>query len=126
VKNWTTFDWLLAAVVVWLLLQGSGAMQGCGASAKVTAVVYVYEKDQGSVPPPVLSALDKLNRQGITATSFEDDSTDGTGDVPDQYKAALPAAREAGLPSLVVSAGERVLRTVKGPTTEEQVIESAK
>lgn len=89
------------------------------------AVTYVYEKDDGPIPPAVLSGLNRLNREKkIVATLFEDDSTDGDDDVPDQYKTALRAAKELGLPALIVTAGDRVLWQLKSPQTEEQVIRS--
>jgi hypothetical protein len=51
---------------------------------------------------------------------------DGDGEVPDQYAAAIEAARKAGLPALVIMAGGKVLRVVKAPTTAEQVTEAVK
>lgn len=98
-------------------------------SLKPTQVTYIWEKDQNSVPRPVSLALRKLNEQGILATEFEEDSTvDGTpgGRVPSQYVVALKAARDAGLPALVVQSGATVLRVVKAPATEEQVMEASK
>ena len=95
--------------------------------SKVTAVCYVYEKDEGPIPNPILVALNRLNReQKIVATVFERDTTNGDGNVPSQYKPIADAARASGLPSLVVMAGETVVRTVKAPTTEDQVMEAAK
>jgi hypothetical protein len=89
----------------------------------VTAVAYVYEKDQTAPPVGVQTGLNRLNREKkIVATLFEEDTVDGNGETPDQYKAALAAAREAGLPSLVVSNGSVVLKVVKAPTTEEHVL----
>jgi len=68
-------------------------------TTKVTAVTFVYEKDKHVVPPPVLAALNKLNREkGIVATVFEQDTVDGAGEVPEQYKATLAAAKEADAP----------------------------
>lgn len=96
------------------------------APAKPTSVVYVYEKDQGSAPSGVLVGLDKLNRQDITATTFEQDTTDANQDVPDQYALALSEAKKAGLPALVVLNNDTVLRVVKAPTTEAQVTEAVK
>lgn len=95
---------------------------------KPTAVTYVFEKDQGPVPRPVQSALNKIHGEssGVVASLFEDDSTTGGGAVPKQYQVPLKAAREAGLPCLVVTSGDVVLRTVKAPTTEAQVLEAAK
>jgi hypothetical protein len=94
--------------------------------SKITAVTYVYEKDDTAIPSAVHVALNKLNRQGITATIFEQNTFDGDGQIPDQYAAALVAAKANGLPSLVVLADRKVVRTVKSPTTEDQVLEAAK
>lgn len=91
---------------------------------KATAVTYVYEKDHTAVPNAVLAAFDKLNRQNILANPFEQDTVDGSGEVPSQYAAALPAAKAAGLPALVVTAGSTVLKVVRDPKTEQQVFEA--
>lgn len=95
---------------------------------KPTAVTYVYEKDQGPIPRPVQAALNKLHSEasGVVASLFEDDSTTGTGGVPKQYQVPLRAAREAGLPALVVTSGEVVLKVVKAPKTEAEVLEASK
>lgn len=94
-------------------------------ATKATAVTFVFEKDSHVVPSPVLAALNRLNRErAIIATVFEQDTKDGTGDVPEQYKAALDAAKAAGLPALVVLNGKDVLRVVKDPKTEAQVLEA--
>ena len=110
------------------LLFGDGG--GCSlpsiiAPAKVTAVTYVHD-EKAVLPSGVMAALNELNATGIMATSYPDDATDGDGDVPDQYKIALPAARTSGVPSLVVQAGDKVLRTLKAPTTKAEVLEAAK
>ena len=92
-------------------------------TTKVTAVTFVYEKDLHVVPAPVLAALNKLNREKkIVATTFEKDVKDGTGEVPEQYRVALDAATKAGLPALVVLAGKDVLRVVKDPRSEQDVL----
>src|SRR5689334_17216233 len=91
---------------------------------KPTAVTYVYEKDQNPVPSPVLVALNTLNRADLLATVFEQDTKDGTGDTPEQYKVPLAAAKTAGLPALVVTSGATVIRTVKDPKTAAQVMEA--
>lgn len=96
-------------------------------TTKPTAATYIYEKDDtGSVPAPVASAINKLNlEKKIIATIFEEDTTEiGTGQTPRQYKAALDAARAAGLPALVVTAGDKVMRVVKAPKTEQEVLEA--
>lgn len=92
-----------------------------------TAVTYVYEKDQSTPPRPVQAALDRLSASGsVVASIFEQDATSGSGSVPAQYRAALAAAKAAGLPCLVVTAGDQVLRVVKDPQTEQHVLEAVK
>lgn len=92
---------------------------------KATAATYFFDDKQHAAPSPVLAALDKLNRAGILATQHEVNTTDPSGDVPEQYKVSLPAAQEAGLPALVVMAGDKVRKVVKDPRTAEQVMEAA-
>jgi len=95
-------------------------------TVRVDRVTYVYEKDDGSVPRPVAFALAKLSQTHVIATEFDQHSTNGSGQVPSQYKIALAAARQAGLPALVVQSGDQVVRVVKSPTTEAAVMEAAK
>lgn len=99
-----------------------------GPNNKPTRVTYVFEKDVKNTPRVVAAALQKINaaKSGIVASEFEEDTLDGQGEVPDQYKIALAAAREKGLPALVVQSGEVVLRVIKDPTTEAAVLEAAK
>lgn len=125
-KDWSLTDRLLALALLWIVL--GGQLPGCptlSPSVQATAATYVYEKDDGSVPPPVLAALNRLNRERkLAATAFEDDTLDGQGQVPDQYQVPLAAAQEAGLPALVVTGGDKVLNVVKDPKTEEAVMEA--
>jgi hypothetical protein len=95
-------------------------------ATKVTAVTYVHEKDQNHVPRGVASALQSLNAAGScgVCSEFEEDTLTGTGQVPAQYRVALEAARKAGLPALVVQAGDQVLRVVRDPQTESDVQEA--
>lgn len=90
---------------------------------KPDRVVYVYEQRDGSIPPGVQAGLNQLNRQGIEATPFEQNTTDGTGEVPEQYKLALAAARDHGLPALVVLGNGKVLKVIIAPTTTDVVVE---
>jgi hypothetical protein len=117
---------ILIAAAVYIAMQGGGFSFPVPGLSKPTAVTFFYEKDTHAIPSPVLVALDKLNRSGIIATTLDVDTVDGSGETPAQYQVSLPAAKEAGLPSLVVMGGAKVLRTVKGPTTEAQVMEAAK
>jgi hypothetical protein len=96
---------------------------------KPTAAVYIYEKDRSNPPRAVQAALDRLNQDdgsGIVGIIFEQDATTGAGQVPSQYRAQLQAAKAAGLPCLVVSAGDQVLRVVADPQTEADVLEAVK
>ncbi len=94
---------------------------------KVTSAVYVFEKDQGGVPAAVMSGMNRLNREKkIVATVYEQDSKDGTGDTPDQYKVPLEEAKKAGLPALVLMADKTFLKVVKAPKTEAEVVEAIK
>jgi hypothetical protein len=97
-------------------------------TAKATAATYVYEKDTTKIPNEVESALNKLNRDNkIIATVFEQDTTDGNGKTPLQYVVALDAFKTAGgAPVLVVQAGQRVLKVVKDPKTEADVMGAVK
>ena len=89
-------------------------------------MTYVYEKDDGAVPPSIQYAFGELNKLKIVATPFEIDSTTGLDSVPTQDKIAVEAARkpEVGTPCLVVQAGETVTTIVKSPTTVNQVAEA--
>lgn len=92
----------------------------------VKRVTYVYEKDDGEIPSEVAVALDRLNRdRKIVASKYEDDTTDGSDDVPEQYKAALAIAREFGEPIIVIEFIDgRTPLYVKNPTTKEQVLQA--
>jgi hypothetical protein len=93
------------------------------APAAATAAVYVYEKGETPVPAGVSVGLNQLNRERhVVATLFEQDTTDGGGEVPDQYRPAVDAAKAKGLPSLVVLSGSTVLSIVKAPTTAEEIV----
>lgn len=92
-------------------------------TTKVSAT-YIYEKDQHAVPTFVMSALNRLNRERkIFATAMEADTVDGNGDVPDFLKVPLAAAKQKGLPCLVVTAGDKVLAIVK-PKTEAEILKA--
>lgn len=92
------------------------------APAAATAAVYVYEKDATAVPVGVTVGLNRLNRdRGIVATLLEADTVDGTGDIPEQYRGALAAAKGHGLPALVVLSGSTVLSVVKAPADPDAI-----
>lgn len=88
-----------------------------------TAAVYVYEKDASPVPVGVTVGLNRLNRERqIVATLLEADTTDGDGDVPEQYRNALATARKRGMPCLVVLAGSTVLTAMPAPTDPDAIV----
>lgn len=88
-----------------------------------TAVVYVYEKDATAIPIGVTVGLDRINRERhIEATLLEADATDGSGDVPEQYREALAAATASGLPALVVLSGTTVLSVTPAPVDAEAIV----
>lgn len=89
----------------------------------ITSLTYVYEKDMGGVPAAVAAALDRINREKkVPATVFEEDTVDGSGQTPEQYRIPLEAARAATLPALVVMSGTTVAKTIKAPKTSEDVL----
>lgn len=91
----------------------------------VTAAVYVYEKDDGPVPTGVYTAIEKINREkNILASLFEDDTVDGNGETPEQYKPALDAARAKSIPAFVVLSGTTAITVVEKPQTEAEVLEA--
>jgi hypothetical protein len=88
-----------------------------------TAAVYVYEKDESAIPVGVTVGLNRLNRERhIVATLLEADTTDGSGDVPEQYREALAAATASGLPALVVLSGSTVLSVTPAPTDPDAIL----
>jgi hypothetical protein len=119
-RGLVSFDWR-----EWVKLPDVVAPVEPVAPAKPTKVTYVHEKDQGGVPSGVRVALDKLNRQGVLATEFEDDTTNAAQQVPAQYRIAKAEADKAGTPVLVVQAGDVVLRVAK-VKTEAETLEAAR
>lgn len=113
---------LMLAAAYWLFA-GSGFSLPT-LNSKATQATYVYEKDTANIPGPVSAGLQELNKQGILAGVFEKDVRSGAGNVPAQFKVAAEAAKD--LPSLVIQAGDTVLRVVKDPKTKEAVTEAAK
>jgi hypothetical protein len=118
--NLTAAQKLAILFVAWLVLSGGSI----GSPGKATAATYVH--DGGVIEPAVRSGIDKLNREGIKADFYDVDTKNGVKQVPKQYTVAVRAAQEAGLPSLVATAGEKVTKIVKAPTTDAQVMEVVK
>lgn len=90
-----------------------------------TSAIWVYEKSQHTLPPPVLYALNRLNRErNIDATLYEQPEGEFVEKASPKYKAILAAAQQVGLPALVVISGSVVIKVVKDPKTEQQVLEA--
>lgn len=122
-KTKDRIGWLLIALAVFMIAKGGGALPLVGPA--VTSVTYVHEQRDTPVPSAIHAALNRINREkNIPANVFDVDTKDGNGEVPDQYKVAALAAKEAGLPSLVVVAGDKALRVVKDPKTQDAVMEA--
>jgi len=122
----TAFALIVAGLVVLALPQ----VEGCRTTTEqiattATAAAYVYEKDDHAIPAYVTQAVNRLNRERkIVATLLEDDTTNGDGEIPAQYRLALEAARKAGLPAMVAMAGGQVLRVTTKPASEAAVMEA--
>ena len=113
-------------LVVLLILVALFAFGGDGSPlspSAVTAVTYVYEKDEAAVPSEVMAGLDRLNREKkVVATMIDDDVKNGNGETPAQYAVPIEAAKKDGLPILVATNGATVVRVVKNPKTEAEVV----
>lgn len=93
-----------------------------GPVIKGTQVTYVFEKDDTAVPSYVYGAFQKLGTRISLAATFEKDTVDGTGETPEQYKVPREAAMKAGLPALVYTKDSAVIKVVKSPKSEEEVL----
>lgn len=94
---------------------------------KVDRATYVFEKSKHAIPSAVKLAMSRLNvEQKILATFVDQDDINRTGQIPTQYTVAIAEAKKVGLPCLVIQSGADVLRTVKDPKTEAQVLEATK
>lgn len=118
---------LIAFAIYWQVYGPAIALPG----SKLTAAVYVYEKDQGEVPPGVKVGLNRLNRDKMPANAtsdfkafgFEQNSTDGY-ETPEQCKIPLAEAKKVGLPAFVVMAGDKAHKVKKSPKTEAEILEA--
>lgn len=118
------YVWAILLGGIWLAAGQPGLNVLPSLNSKATQATYVYEKDTANIPAPVSAGLQELNKQGILAGVFEKDVRSGAGNAPAQFKVAAEAAKE--LPSLVIQAGDTVLRVVKDPKTKEAVTEAVK
>jgi len=76
---------------------------------QIDQAIYLYEKDDGPIPPGVMAALSKANEESegeIIAVPFEEDQRDGDGDVPERYAVAYKAGMQFKRPCLVLVSGK--------------------
>ena len=92
----------------------------------IDRLTYVYEKDEGGVPSAVLAALSalELSDASVRVSVFEDDTTDGDGQVPEQFKSAKAAAEKHGSPCVVSEASGQVIAVVLSPRTKDDVLKA--
>lgn len=90
----------------------------------ISKITYVYEKDEGGVPSAILAALSEVesSHASVTVSVFEDDTVDGTGQVPVQFQRAKEASDKYGRPCLVAESVERVVRVRLKPKGREDVL----
>lgn len=86
----------------------------------VTGIVYVYESETSSVPVHVASAFGKLGDERETRI-IDDDVITGEGGVPEHLKAAIAAARNHGLPSIVLLSNDDVSSVHDVPKSREEI-----
>lgn len=113
VPLWKVGVLLLAS---WLIFAGPKGCTLPSISSKVTAVTYVHQRET-PVPSGVRLALDEFNHRSppIMATAYEVED----GATPKQYVVPFTAAQAAGLPSLVSTGGDKVIKVIKDPKTYE-------
>ena len=105
-------------ILLLLILSQAGGMVSTG----VDRVTYVYEKDEGAVPPAIAKMLMDMNADGaIMATEWERDSI-----VPKQYEPASKAVPSGR--ALVAQSGADVVKVlpVTKSTTYEEAMEVVK
>ena len=83
--------------------------------------VIVHESSEGSLPPQVLVARRLADEQGIEFRIMDQDTQTGSGEIPKELQAAIKAARDHGLPSLVRIHGHSVLASDL-PWTAEDIL----
>lgn len=99
---------LLLLIVAWYFIQGPGAGAFPLGPNKITAVAYVYERNDNPVPDGVEGALQAIEIPGVI---IEDD-----GNITPRWQGAYDAAKKAGLPCLVLLPS---LKTIKVESYED-------
>lgn len=87
-------------------------------------VSIVYESSQMPVPLQVHNARFALEVKGYECRVVDADVVTGLGTIPAHMRAAIEAARAQGLPALVVTSGEKVLRKMALPATDAEIVKA--
>lgn len=87
-------------------------------------VSIVYESSATPVPRQVHNARFELEAKGYEVRVVDADVVTGTGTVPLPLKPAIEAARAQGLPALVITNGEKVLKKIALPATAEEIVKA--
>ena len=91
-------DWIIVVLLLAIAFGG-----GTLAVQSPTLVAVVYESNDTTLPPYVIGAVREITEQGIEARIIDDDVISGSGDIPPSILAVIEAARQHGLPALVVN-----------------------
>ena len=87
-------------------------------------VSIVYESSEMPVPRQVHNARFELEQKGFEVRVVDADVVTGLGTIPAHMKAAIEAARSHGLPCLVITSGDKVIRKVALPATDAEIVKA--
>lgn len=87
-------------------------------------VSIVYESSEMPVPRQVHNARFELEAKGYECRVVDADVVTGLGTVPVHMRVAIEAARSQGLPALIVTNGDKVLRKMALPATDVEIVKA--
>ncbi len=86
--------------------------------SQITSIDYVYERDATRIPQDIRSWLREVNEKtDIVASEIDDDTVDPSGNL----RTSIKEAKKAGIPALVVMAGEKALKIVLNPQNRDDL-----
>ena len=88
--------------------------------ARVDTVWFVYQSEDMSLPPYVVGSFIPLNELGLEVRAVDVDVHDGN-DMDDIT--ALDAAKQFGLPAMVLTNGDAVQRTTSFPGSLDEILD---
>jgi hypothetical protein len=111
-------------LIIAMLLANAGVLPipGVTTNGKTTMAVVVYESSEQPIAPYAMAARDRIEAAGIEYRITDKDVETGDGQTPVELKPAIDAAKAAGLPSLVMQAGEAVQRVVPFPKDADAIV----